>query len=145
MLRYQLGRRYITAYVICSASNQRGTQRRHGQSRAEESTVSVCFVYYRNMSAPHKRLKCLLCGAVCTQRAEVTLSANARSWPWFPCLELYKENGRGLSNTAVCKQGSALGSGGQTEERQQIGESRGFKKKKQRFEITSRLDVKREH
>lgn len=51
---------------------------------------------------------------------------------------------RGLSNTAVYKQGSALGSGGQTEERQQIGESRGFKKKKQRFEITSRLDVKRE-
>lgn len=142
-LRYQLGRRYITAYVICSASNQRGTQRRHGQSRAEESTVSVCFVYYRNMSAPHKRHFSLLCGAVCTQRAEVTLSANARSWPWFPCLELYKENGRGLSNTAVCKQGSALGSGGQTEERQQIG--RGFKKKRQRFEITSRLDVKREH
>lgn len=81
---------------------------------------------------------------LCTQRAEVTLSANARSWPWFPCLELYKENGRGLSNTAACTQGSALGSGGQTEERQQIGESRGFKKKKQRFEITSRLDVKRE-
>lgn len=72
----------------------------------------------------------------------MTLSANARSWPWFPCLELYKENGRGLSNTAECKQGSALGSGGQTEERQQIGE---IKKKKQRFEITSRLDVKREH
>lgn len=48
---------------------------------------------------------------VCAQKSRNNLDlANGRCWPWFLCqsLELFNGNEKGLSNTGMDKQGSAL-------------------------------------
>lgn len=76
-----------------------------------KGTVSVC-CRVTGACQQHADLWVVIWSRVCAQKVEVTFSANARAWPWFPCQcqELYNgnEHGKRLWNTGMDKQGSAL-------------------------------------